>query len=97
MEVLSLLQASSAVVGGVGWIVPAAIAAKVPACIVLGGNGAHNAPQRVLGPMVDAPWLHFIKPEHFCECADRRHACDKNINSFEQECSSWIQMIQQAV
>ncbi|MGV2896729.1 hypothetical protein ACNPPY_13135, partial [Achromobacter sp. AGC78] len=36
-QLLALVQGAAAVIGGIGWILPAAIAMKVPAWIICGG------------------------------------------------------------
>src|SRR5699024_9964063 len=39
-QLLALAQNARALIGGIGWIIPAALAANVPAWIVCGGQGA---------------------------------------------------------
>lgn len=74
---LGLVQSAAVVVGGVGWIVPAAIAAGVPLFCILGGHGVHNAPSKITDQRMDLTRVDFAHPDRFCMCSDMRHACDK--------------------
>ena len=80
---LALVQHAAVVVGGIGWIVPAAIAAKVPAIFIGGGQGGHNGPAILVDPRMDASRARFILPDRYCRCRDMRHACDKRIRDFD--------------
>jgi len=80
MDLLELVRAADVVVGGVGWIVPAAIALQTPAFIVLGGNGGHNGIPQLCDPRADCSRLGFAVPMDFCECVEKHHACDKRID-----------------
>jgi len=73
-RLLELIAAADVLVGGVGWIVPAAVAARKRAFVVLGGQGGHNAPAKLLAPW----WEHrltFAQPQRFCLCNNMRHEC----------------------
>ena len=48
-QLLALVQGASAVIGGIGWLLPAAIAAKVPAWIVCGGQGGFTPSPKTTG------------------------------------------------
>lgn len=76
---LGLIQSATVVVGGVGWIVPASIAAGVPAFVINGGQGAHNARDRITDPRMPLDRIAFVEPDRFCRCENMRHACDKRI------------------
>lgn len=80
MDLLELVRSADVVVGGVGWIVPAALALQTPAFIVLGGNGAHNGIPQLVDPRADASRMGFAVPLDFCLCADKAHRCDKRID-----------------
>jgi hypothetical protein len=84
MQLMALIQHAAVVVGGVGFIVPAAAALKTPAVIIGGGNGAHNAPRTVVDPRMDASRMRFILPDDYCMCANMGHKCDKRISEFAQ-------------
>jgi len=78
-ELLALVRDADIVLGGVGWIVPAALALKVKAFVVLGGHGGHNAPLKITDPRLDLSRIGFAVPEKFCRCTNMLHACDKTI------------------
>lgn len=88
-QLLGLVQAAAVVVGGVGWIVPAAIAARVPAYVVLGGHGGHNAPEKLSDPRMDLSRIGWAVPDRFCRCADMRHRCDKTITNLTERFQEW--------
>lgn len=89
-ELLGLVANAAGVIGGVGWIVPAAIAARRPALIVLGGNGDHNAPSKITDPRLDLSRMQFARPDNFCMCNGKGHQCDKSITTFPSTLATWI-------
>lgn len=89
-QLLALVASSSLVVGGVGWIVPAAIAARVPVFIVLGGQGGHNAPEKITDRRMDLSRIGWGVPPAFCRCADMMHkGCDKRIPDLMDQFGGW--------
>ncbi|KQU77712.1 hypothetical protein ASD12_18095 [Mesorhizobium sp. Root102] len=78
-ELLAMAREADIIVGGVGWIVPAAIAIKSNAFIIQGGHGAHNAASVITDPRMDLSRLGFAKPLRFCPCSHMLHCCDKTI------------------
>lgn len=90
-EMLAATKHAAVVVGGVGWIVPACIAARTPLYVVLGGNGAHNAPGKITdGRFMDLTRIGWARPDRFCMCADSRHKCDKEISGFDRNFAVWL-------
>ena len=89
LNLLSLVANARAVIGGIGWIVPAVLAARVPAFIVCGGNGGFNAPALIAGPPLDSSRVHFAIPDRFCRCTVARHNCDKRISGFEKQIAAF--------
>jgi hypothetical protein len=89
MDALALLASSALIIGGVGWILPAAIAARRPAFIVLGGQGGHNDPSKITDPRLDLSRLGFARPEKFCPCTDMQHQCEKAIPDLMAQFSTW--------
>jgi hypothetical protein len=86
-----LLARCAVAVGGVGWLLPACIALGVPAYVVLGGNGAHNAPDRLTDPRMDASRIGWAIPDRLCMCADRDHrGCDKRIAGLLPAFDRWL-------
>ncbi|HXK56578.1 MAG TPA: hypothetical protein PLZ16_08025, partial [Gammaproteobacteria bacterium] len=91
MDLLALVSGAAAVVGGIGWIVPAAIAAGVPGWFICGGQGGFNAPELITDKNhMDLSKVGFAVPERFCRCKQSRHQCDKRINGHEQKFREWL-------
>jgi hypothetical protein len=92
-ELLGLIQSADVVVGGVGWILPACIAASVPLFCILGGNGAHNHPRLITDRRMDLSRIRFAMPDRFCLCENmgRRGAvcCDKTISNIDAQWSAF--------
>lgn len=87
-QLMALLQGASAVIGGVGWIVPAAIAARVPAWIICGGQGGYNSPAKVCPP---GTTVAFAVPDNLCLCKLKQHNCDKRISNHAAQFAQWAQ------
>lgn len=81
-DLMRLIANAAVVVGGVGWIVPAAIAAGVSLITILGGQGAFNQPRLLTDPRMDLRRVEWIEPDVFCPCNMRDHACRKTITAF---------------
>lgn len=86
-QLLNLVSHAAAVIGGVGWIVPAAIASKTPAWIVCGGQGGYNAPELICPRGHD---VTFAVPDNFCRCTSRDHKCDKRIYDYRHNFAAWF-------
>lgn len=89
-QLLALVQASAVLVGGVGWIVPAAVAAKKPLFIVFGGRGGHNAPEKIFDPRMDLSRVGWAIPDPFCRCVEAKHDCNKRIQAFGEKFGQWL-------
>lgn len=85
-QLLALIQGAQAVIGGIGWIVPAALAADVPAWIICGGQGGFNSPENVCPP---GTRLSFAIPDNFCKCKLKQHNCDKRISNHANLFTQW--------
>lgn len=83
-ELLELVGNASGVVGGVGWLLPAAIAYRVPMLLVYGGWGHVNGPAHTIDQRMDASRVTQVFPDKFCMCNNRAHACDKTITGFSE-------------
>lgn len=79
---LALIENAAVVVGGSGFIVPVSIAFGTPLVVIGGGQGGHNAPDRVTDPRMDCSRARWVLPDRFCLCTNPRHACDKEISDF---------------
>lgn len=86
-RLLSLVANASAVIGGIGWLVPAALAAKVPAWIICGGQGGYNAPE-LITPREQTN-ITFAVPDNFCRCRLKQHTCDKRISNYDAKLTEW--------
>jgi ADP-heptose:LPS heptosyltransferase len=95
LELLALVAAADLVVGGVGWIVPAAIAARTRAFIVLGGQGGHNAPEKITDPAMDLSRIGWAMPAAYCRCENMRHRCVKTIPNLPAQWSAFIEATQE--
>jgi hypothetical protein len=82
-QLLALVAGAAAVVGGVGWLVPAAIAYRVPMLLLFGGWGMHNRPERIFDPRLDVSRIHCVLPDRHCLCSSAAHACDKTISNLD--------------
>lgn len=85
-QLLSLVANASAVIGGIGWLVPAALSAKVPAWIICGGQGGFNAPELIC-PAEST--ITFAVPDNFCRCKIKQHNCDKRISNYDSKLATW--------
>jgi hypothetical protein len=85
-QLLSLVANASAVIGGIGWLVPAALAAKVPAWIICGGQGGFNSPELICP---SGSTITFAVPDNFCLCRAKQHNCDKRISDYDSKLAQW--------
>jgi hypothetical protein len=85
-QLLALVQGAAAVIGGIGWLVPAALAAKVPAWIICGGQGGYNAPELICPAQSS---ITFAVPDNFCRCKLKQHGCDKRISDYGSKLAHW--------
>lgn len=89
-QLLALVQGAAAVIGGIGWIVPACIAARVPALVICGGQGGYNAPDKITHHTMDLSRITFAVPDRFCHCTQRNHNCDKRISNYDRIVANWL-------
>ena len=82
---LALIENADVVTGGVGFILPVAVAYGTPAIIIAGGNGGHNAPERLVGWGMDGSCVRWIMPDNYCRCLSYDHDCPKDISDFEEK------------
>lgn len=86
-QLLALVKGAAAVIGGIGWLVPAALSAKVPAWIICGGQGGYNAPE-LITPKGQSN-ITFAVPDNFCRCRLKMHNCDKRISDYDSKLAHW--------
>jgi len=89
LQLLALIASAAAVVGPVGWIVPAAIAARVPLFVLFGGQGAHNAPDRITDDSLMLNLVGWGTPDEFCRCASPTHGCRKTNTQLRDQFDDW--------
>ena len=89
-QLLELVAGAVAVVGGVGWLVPAAVAYRVPMFLIYGGCGQHNGPARIFDARMDVSRIHQALPDHFCMCGASEHDCDKTISNLGAQIDSFM-------
>lgn len=84
-HLLGLVEHASVIVGGVGWIVPAAISARVPLITILGGQGMCSAPEKITDTPMPMDRVEWIYPDNYCMCSEKLHKCCKTISNFEHK------------
>lgn len=82
-QLMGLVRGAAAVIGGVGWLVPAAVAYRVPMLLLYGGWGGPNGPARIFDPRMDSSRIHSVIPDNFCMCSSPQHGCDKTISNLD--------------
>lgn len=92
-DIMSLVQNASVVVGGVGWIVPASVAYGTPLITILGGHGAHNAPEKITGEPMNLKNVMWIYSDNYCMCSDILHRCNKKITDFESKLNTALESL----
>lgn len=90
---LRLLAQSELAIGGVGFLVPAALALGTPTFIVQGGHGLHNGRDKITDPRLDTSRLGFAEPDRFCVCDKMLHACDKTISNLDGKFTEWTRAL----
>jgi len=87
---LTLVCAADIVIGGVGWIVPACLAAKTDLVCILGGRGGHNHPRILCDKTMAQKHMHWLTPDKYCMCTLAKHQCNKRISNFAAKFSKII-------
>ena len=89
-QLLAPADKAAVVVGGVGWIVPAAVSYGTPLYVVQGGCGAHNAPHIITDPRMNLRRVGWARPDNYCMCGQMAHACSKRITQFDEKFTRWL-------
>lgn len=90
-QLLGLIQHADLVVGGIGWLTPAAIAYKIPAWFIFGGFGKYNAPENLFDAgRMDLSKIGYALPDNFCRCSDGAHNCKKDISNHAEKFADWL-------
>jgi hypothetical protein len=94
-RLLELVAHADICVGGVGFLLPMAIAYRRPVFMIGGGLGAHNAREIVTDPRMDLSRLGWATPNQYCRsCGDQRHDCPKHISGFDVKFDRWVRQIE---
>lgn len=92
-DLLQLVAGASGCIGGVGWLLPAAVAYRRPMLALYGGWGKTNGPGYVLDPRMDCSRITQAVPDNFCMCSDPQHNCVKTINNIGELIDCFIQSL----
>jgi ADP-heptose:LPS heptosyltransferase len=92
-KTLSLIKDASVVVGGSGFIVPAALAANVPLFTIFGGRGAYDNPHKIFDLRMDLKKVGWAIPDNFCRCDKQIHECDKTITNLDDKFFQFMKSI----
>lgn len=92
-ELMALCQGAKAIIGGIGWIVPASMAMKKPAFVFCGGQGAYNSPDNLTHKTIKHK-IAFAVPDNMCMCNAKDHKCDKRISNYERKFSDWLHALE---
>lgn len=87
-SLMALVANASAVIGGIGWLAPAAMAYNVPAWIICGGWGTYNSPENLRVPVQHK--TEFCLPDNFCRCNDKHHNCNKRITDHGRKFTEFL-------
>lgn len=90
VQLMALVQQAKMLVGPVGWICPAGVAAKKYLYVIFGGRGGHNAPELIFDDRMDLSKVGWSMPDTFCRCTASTHSCNKTITDFKQKFFLWL-------
>lgn len=91
VQLMGAVQHATAVIGGIGWILPACIAYQTPAWIIAGGQGGFNHPGLITDRnYMDLSKIQFAIPDNMCLCKKKDHYCDKTIKNHADRVRTWL-------
>ena len=88
-SLISMVAHASACIGGVGWLVPMAIAARTPLFVLQGGQLAHNGPKTITDRRMDLSRVGWAKPRYPCDCERMTHNCRKDPANLRGDFDEW--------
>lgn len=94
-ELLALIRDAAVVVGSVGWILPACVAARTPLILVRGGQAGFNRPEILIDPRMDDSLVQWIGPPDICTCTEHAHRCNKLIPEFPEKFAAALDRVPQ--
>lgn len=95
--VLRLIQMADIVVGGPGFIIPAAVAADTPLFVIFGGRGGYDSPAKDFDPRMDMRKIGWALPDQFCRCTlnnSTSHECNKHISNLDHYFMTFLKDLQ---
>jgi hypothetical protein len=90
---LSLMASADLLVGGSGFVVPAAIMSRVPLFVVFGGRGEYDNPQKLFDLRMNLKKVGWAMPDNFCRCNKNVHDCDKKISDLDHQFFSFMKTL----
>jgi hypothetical protein len=90
VELMALVRGAAAVIGGVGWIVPMAIAAGTPLFVVQGGQLGHNGPDKITDRRMNLTRVGWARPRYPCRCERMNHNCRKDPANLRGDFDEWM-------
>ncbi len=93
LGVLSLLQRADIVIGGAGFIVPAAVCAGANLFLILGGRGQYDTPSKLFDLRMDMKKIGWAMPDNFCRCDQMTHECDNTISDLDNQFMTFMSRI----
>lgn len=89
-QVLNLIGDARIVVGGSGFIIPAAASSNAKLFVIFGGRGEYDAPAKVFDLRMDMHRIGWALPADFCRCTHMEHDCDKTIKDLDDRFLSFM-------
>lgn len=89
VDLMAMVRGAAAVVGGVGWIVPMAIAAGTPLFVLQGGQLGHNGPDKITDRRMNLSRVGWAKPRYPCACERMNHNCRKDPANLRGDFGEW--------
>ena len=92
-QVLNLIGDANLVVGGSGFIIPAAVSSNAKLFVIFGGRGEYDAPGKVFDLRMDMSRIGWALPANFCKCTVMEHDCDKTITDLDDRFLSFMSRV----
>ncbi|MHA1063434.1 hypothetical protein ACR9GP_05930 [Enterobacter ludwigii] len=95
-EMLALVERADIVLTGPCVIMHAALAYQRPMICLAGGNGGNNHHLKVTDPRcMDLSRALFVYPDHYCQCQEMIHDCNKTISRLPEKVEGFIATVYQ--
>lgn len=87
---LELIRRADVVVGGSGFILPAAACANTKLFTIFGGRMAYDCPQKLFHPTMNTKLIGWSVPDTPCRCTFDEHTCSKIISNLDTDFFNFI-------